>query len=101
MSSRTVIDAVARPGETSVISMPSRRLARSATYMASAHWRAVSAGSTRPAFHPRTQDFTHDTAAADPRPAREDRAGGPRPHPRAHRARQAGRAGDRSMAGRE
>jgi hypothetical protein len=42
MSSVTVIAAVARPGPTSLISMPNRRLAASAAYMASAQREATS-----------------------------------------------------------
>src|SRR4051812_5759340 len=55
MSSCTTIVAVAHPGETSLISMPSRWLARSAAYMESAQRRAVSAGSTGSAWHPPRQ----------------------------------------------
>jgi hypothetical protein len=44
MSSRTVIRIVARPGDTSTISMPSPRLARSPVHIASALRAATSCG---------------------------------------------------------
>src|SRR3954468_3405566 len=62
MSSRTTIAAVAHPGETSLITMPSCWLARSAAYMDSAQRRAVSTGSTCSASHPgsETQRMTQE-----------------------------------------
>src|SRR3954452_8438332 len=62
MSSRTTIVAVADPGETSLISMPSCWLARSPAYMDSAQRRAVSTGSTGSASHPgsETQRMTQE-----------------------------------------
>src|SRR3954451_14663611 len=72
MSAVIVIAAVARPGPTSLISTPSRRLAVSASYIACAQRRARSVGSTRPAWHVREIPLTD--AAATGRLDRRDRA---------------------------